>query len=105
MASRSRMLGIGLALYAGAIFVLLWAGAAYALLVQPALVDDAWAWLTGLPTVPAIVVWVAGLPIGIALWAVHADLAPILAVLVAVGLVVWTGLAVQGMFRAFRPGA
>jgi hypothetical protein len=103
MTSRSRILEMGLAAYAGAIFVLLWAGAAYALLVEPGLIDDAWAWLTGLSTVPAIIAWILGLPIGIALWVAQADLAPILTLAVGLGLLAWTGLAFRGLLHAFRP--
>ncbi len=94
---------MGLAVYAGAIFVILWVGAAYALLAAPDLIDDAWAWLTGLSTVPAILAWILGLPIAIALWAAQADLAPVLAVAVGLGLLAWTGLAVRGLLHAFRP--
>ena len=62
MASRSRLLEMGLAVYAGAIFVILWVGAAYALLAAPDLIDDAWVWLTRLSTVPASVRASAGAP-------------------------------------------
>jgi hypothetical protein len=104
MMSGSGIIERVLVLYAAAVFVVLWVGAAYALLVDPGIVADAWAWLTGLPILPAILAWILVLPIGVGLWAWQADLAPVLTAIVAIGLVLWTGLAASGLFRAFRPG-
>ncbi len=104
MPSPAKVIEIALVAYATAVFVVLWVGAAYALLVDPGIVTEAWAWLTGLPILPAILAWILVLPIGVGLWAWQADLAPVLTAIVAIGLVLWTGLAASGLFRAFRPG-
>jgi len=97
--SRSAMVENAFTAYALAVFAVLWIGAAWAILVDPGIVDDAWSWLTGLPLVPAIVVWILALPICVGIWAWHADLGPVLTLLVVIGLIVWTSIPVTSVVR------
>ena len=90
---------LALTLAASAVFVLLWGTVAVAALTDGELLADAWAWLTGLDTIPALVAWVAILPVGLFLWAWQANLEPLFMGLVLVGLVMWTGIAWSGLVR------
>jgi hypothetical protein len=82
---------------ASVVFVVLWIYVAVAVFGDETLLEDTWAWLTGLDLIPAVIVWIAILPIGVFLWAWGADLEPILMGLVMVGMVAWTGLAFSGL--------
>lgn len=94
-----RGLEIMLTVLASLVFVGLWVFVAAAALTDGGLVADTWDWVSGLDTVPAIIVWVAILPICVFLWAWQAELEPIWMGLVMVGLVIWTGIAWSGLVR------
>ena len=97
-----RVLEIVLSVCVAAIFVVLWVGVAIAALTDGAILADAWAWLTSLPPVVAVVTWIAILPIAVGLWAWDADLAPIAMGAVLVGLVAWTLVAASGLVKSLR---
>lgn len=90
----------GLTIYASAVFVLLWAGVVIAAFSDGRLLVDAWAWLEGLDTIAAIVVWIAILPIGVYLWAWQAELEPVLMGLVMIGLALWAAAAWSALVRS-----
>jgi hypothetical protein len=69
---------------------------------DPELLVEAWAWLTALSTPVAIVVWVLFLPIAVGLWIWNSSWAPVVGVLLAIGMVAWTLVAVNGVMRALR---
>ena len=94
-----RSFEIALSVYASVVFVGLWLYVAAAVFTDGALLADTWAWLSGLDTIPAILVWMAILPIAIFLWAWQANLEPLFMGLVMLGLVVWTGIAWSGLVR------
>jgi hypothetical protein len=94
-----RALEVVLVVLASLVFVVLWLYVAAAVLADGTLLADTWAWLGGLDTIAAIVVWVAVLPIGVYLWAWQADLEPIWMGLVMAGMVAWTGIAWSGLAR------
>jgi hypothetical protein len=94
-----QVLEVVLVVLASLVFVGLWIYVAAAILADGTLLADTWAWLGGLDTIAAIVVWVAILPIGVFLWAWQADLEPIWMGLVMAGLVGWTGIAWSGLAR------
>lgn len=94
--------GAAVAIGAFAVFVALWVGLAWSLLVDPSLPDEAWAWLRGLDTAPQVVAWIAVLPIGVGLWAWTSSWPPLVLVLVGLGMVAWTLVAVAGVVRALR---
>jgi hypothetical protein len=94
-----QVLEVVLVVLASLVFVGLWLYVAAAILADGTLLADTWAWLGGLDTIAAIVVWVAILPIGVFLWAWQADLEPIWMGLVMAGLVGWTGIAWSGLAR------
>jgi hypothetical protein len=83
-------------------FAVMWIGFAYALLVDPDLLDRAWEWFVDLPTPIAIVVWVLVLPIPVGLWIWHSSWPPVVGALLALGMVAWTVLAVSSLVRAVR---
>jgi hypothetical protein len=97
-----RALEIGLSLYGIAIFTVLWVGFAVGLATGGDLLVDAWAWLTGLEPVAAVIVWILVLPIAVGLWAWNAVGSALVIGAVAVGLVAWTLVAVSGAVRTFR---
>lgn len=94
-----RALELILPIYASVVFVVLWIYVAVAALGDEALLADTWAWLTGLDLIPAVIAWIAILPIGVFLWAWDADLEPMFMGLVMAGLVAWTALALGGLLR------
>ncbi len=104
MRSRTRALEVCLALYAGMAFTLLWIGLGVGLATGGALFTDTWTWLTGLEPIAAVVAWILGLPIAVALWAWNADLSALAAAAIAVGLIGWTLVAISGIVRTFRRG-
>lgn len=103
------MLELGLAIYAAVVFVLLWVYVATAFLTDGQLLTDTWAWLSGLGTLAAIVVWVLVLPVAVFVWAWQAGLDPLWMALIMIGLVIWTGFAWSGLIRVLlrhgRPSA
>jgi len=94
-----RAVELVLVVAASLVFVLLWVYAALDVLTDSSLPADTWAWLSGLPLIPAIVVWLAILPLGVYLWAAQAGLDHIWLGLVVVGLVAWTWIAWSGLVR------
>lgn len=93
---------VAIAIAGFAVFVVLWVGLAYSMVVDASLPEEAWAWLRGLETVPQIVAWIAILPIAVGLWTWTSSWPPIVFALVGLGMVGWTLVAVAGVFRAFR---
>jgi len=96
-----RVLERALAIYGAAIFAILWAGMIVGLANGDSLFADTWAWLTSLEPLAAVAAWVLFLPIAVGLWAWSAGLAQWATVLVLVGLVAWTGIAINGFMRTF----
>lgn len=94
------MLDTVLPLYAAAILTVLWVYVALAAFTGTSLPAETWSWLESLDTLPAIVAWLAILPVGVFLWAEQADLEPLFFGLVMVGLVAWTFFAWSGLIRA-----
>jgi hypothetical protein len=94
-----RAVEAAMSLYGAAIFTVLWAGFAVGLATGGGLLVDAWAWLTGLEPVAAIVAWILLLPIAVGLWAWNASGSVLVIALVGVGLVAWTLLAVSGLVK------
>jgi hypothetical protein len=99
--SAGRAVAVAVSLYAAAIFVVLWVGFAVGLATGGALLVDAWAWLTSLETLWAVVAWILFLPIAVGLWAWNAAGSPVVIGAVLAGLVAWTALAVSGILKAF----
>jgi hypothetical protein len=97
-----RALEVALGLYAAAVFSVLWIGFAVGLATGGGLLVDAWAWLTGLEPVAAVLAWILLLPIAVGLWAWNAVGSPLVMGAVAVGLVAWTLVAVSGLVRTLR---
>jgi hypothetical protein len=94
-----RALELLLTLLASLVFVLLWIYVAAAVLTDGMLLADTWAWLSGLELIPAIIAWIAILPIGVFVWTWQADLEPVFFGLVMLGLVGWTAIAWSGLLR------
>jgi hypothetical protein len=94
-----RRIQLALGAYANGVFLVLWLGFAATLVGAHRLPDDAWHWLTALPPVGQVVVWILLLPITVGLWAHQANLGDLAGLLIGAGLVVWTGLAVRGLIR------
>ena len=97
-----RALEIGLSLYGIAIFTVLWVGFAIGLATGGDLLVNAWAWLTGLAPVAAVIAWILFLPIAVGLWAWNAVGSSLVIGAVAVGLVAWTLVMASGAMRTFR---
>ena len=97
-----RVLEIGLSLYGIAIFTVLWVGFAVGLATGGDLMIDAWAWLTGLEPVAAVMAWLLFLPIAVGLWAWNAVGSALVIGAVAVGLVAWALVMAAGAMRTFR---
>jgi hypothetical protein len=95
----ARLLDVTLPILASIVFVVVWIYVALALFTDSALPADTWTWLEGLDLVPAVVAWIALLPLGVFLWAWQADLEPIWFGLIMVALAGWTFLAWSGTVR------
>jgi hypothetical protein len=100
MARLGRTLDVTLPFLASIVFVVLWAYVALSLFTDSSLPADTWAWLEGLDLVPAVVAWIAMLPLGVFLWASQAELEPIWFGLVMALLVGWTLLAWSSSVRS-----
>jgi hypothetical protein len=94
-----RTLEAVLPVYASAIFVVLWVFVVLAALTDSSLPAETWAWLSALDLLPAIVAWIAILPLGVFLWAAQANLEPVWMALVMLGLIGWTSIAGAGLAR------
>ena len=97
-----RALEIIISLYGAAIFSVLWVGFAVGLSTGGDLLVDAWAWLSGLEPVAAVIAWILILPIAVGLWVWNAVGSPVVTGAVAVGLVAWTLVMASGVVRTFR---
>ncbi len=97
-----RAFEIGLSLYGIAIFTVLWVGFAVGLATGGDLLIDAWAWLTGLAPVAAVIAWIVFLPIAVGLWAWNAVGSSLVIGVVVIGLVAWTLVMASGAVRTFR---
>jgi hypothetical protein len=100
MSRLARILDTGLPILASAVFIVVWIYVALALFTDSTLPADTWAWLEGLELVPAVIAWIALLPLGVFLWAWQAELEPIWFGLVMVLLAGWTFIAWSGTVRA-----
>ncbi|MEA3334553.1 MAG: hypothetical protein U9R25_01495 [Chloroflexota bacterium] len=89
-------------LYANLIFVVLWVGLVVALIMNHEWLDEIWIWTQALPTVPKIIVWVLFLPIMVALWIWESSWPAVGRLLGFAGIVAWTFLAVNSIFKHFR---
>jgi hypothetical protein len=96
-----RAFDVGLSLYGAAVFTVLWGGLLVAVATGGTLLEDAWAWLTGLDTVGAVVAWILLLPIAVGLWAWNEAGSLLVQGVVLVGLTAWTVLVVRGLARTF----
>ena len=96
----ARALDTGLPMLASIVLVVLWLYVVLALFTESSLPADTWDWLQGLDTVPAVVVWLAILPVGVFLWAWQAELEPIFFGLVMLALAGWTWIAWAGAVRS-----
>ena len=97
-----RVLDVTLPVYASAVFVGLWIYVALAVFTDSSLPADTWTWLQGLDVVPAVLAWLAILPIAVFLWAWAADLETLYFGLIMVALAGWTFIAWSGSLRAIR---
>lgn len=100
MSRLGRTLDVTLPILASMVFVLVWVYVSLALFTESSLPHDTWAWLEGLELVPAVLAWIALLPLGVFLWAWQAELEPIWFGLVMALLVGWTFLAWSSSVRA-----
>ena len=100
MSRLGRTLDVTLPILASIVFVVVWIYVALAVLTDSTLPADTWTWLSGLELVPAVVAWIALLPLAVFLWAWQADLEPIWFGLIMVALAGWTFLAWSGSVRA-----
>jgi hypothetical protein len=96
------MVSRALSTYAVVILAVLWAGFAVALAVDRAWLDLLWHWVSALPPVAEILVWVLFLPIMVGLWIWESSWPTLLRLLAFAGMVVWTFLAVSSFIRAGR---
>jgi len=91
-----------ISIYAIVIFVVLWVGFAVALFVNREWLDLLWNWVSALPAVMEVIVWVLFLPIMVLLWIWESSWPALMRLLGFAGLVAWTLLAVSGLARAMR---
>ena len=85
-----------------AMFVVVWVGFAIVLLGDRSFVDQAWESLRAMPAPIQLVVWVLFLPIAVGMWIIESDWSTFVGLLLGLGMVVWTIVAVAGLVRAFR---
>lgn len=85
-----------------AVFVLTWAGFAYALAVDPAILDDVWAWFQGLQMPLAVVIWIVFLPLVVGLWIWESTWPPLVGLALGLGMLAWTLASVSGTIRLLR---
>ena len=85
-----------------AMFVIVWAGYAIALRGDRGFIDQSWEWLRSLPPPIQVTVWVVILPIAVGMWIFESEWPMTAGVLLGVGMIAWTLVAVAGVVRAFR---
>ena len=100
--SLGRVPGVALSLLMIGVFVVMWAGLLGAVLADARFLTDFWTWITGLPLILAVVAWILFLPIAVGAWAWTADLGPVVMLLVVIGLIGWTGVALAGTRKSLR---
>ena len=100
MARLGRFLDASLPVLAAVVFAILWIYVALVVLTDSSLPADTWDWLSGLEPVPAVIAWLALLPLAVFLWAWQAQLAPVVFGLVIALLVGWSFIAWSGLLRA-----
>ncbi len=100
MSRLGRFLDTVLPILAAIVFVVVWVYVALAAFTESTLPADTWAWLEGLDMASAVIAWIAILPLGVFLWAWHAELEPIWFGLIIALLVGWTFIAWSGSVRA-----
>ena len=91
-----------LSIYAIVIFVVLWVGFAFALVVNQEWLDLLWSWVRSLPLMVEIIVWVLFLPIMVGLWIWESSWPALVRLLGFAGIVAWTLVAVSGLRKAMR---
>jgi hypothetical protein len=92
-----------LSIYAILVFVLLWAGLAVTLVVNPAWLEAVWNNVQGLPWLPRIAVWLLLLPIMVGLWIWQSPWPVLIRLLGFAALAGWTLLAAASLRRTRRP--
>ena len=102
VSKRENTVGLAMSAYASAIFVVLWVVFAVGLLGNPEWLDGLWDWVRGLPGVWEIIVWVACLPITVALWIRESSWPPLARLAGFAGIVIWTLAAFSSLWRALR---
>lgn len=88
-----------LTIYSLVVFVILWIGLAYTMIVNPALLDQLWNWVRALPLWQEIIVWVLLLPIMVGLWIWESSWPMIFRWLATAGLVGWTLLPISNLIK------
>jgi len=91
-----------MAIYANAIFVVLWVGFIIALVMNREWMGVLWNWAQALPLVPKIIVWVMFLPILVGLWIWESSWPTLGRLIGLTSIVAWTLLAVSSIYRVFR---
>jgi hypothetical protein len=91
-----------LSIYAIVIFVVLWVGFAFALVVNQDWLDLLWSWVQSLPLVVEIIVWVLFLPIMVGLWIWESSWPALVRLLGFAGIVAWHLVAVSGLRKAMQ---
>jgi len=81
-----------LAISVWAFFVSVWVALGVLLVVSPGVVDDLWVWIGDQPTIAQIAIWVAFLPVTIALAVLQTDWADWVRIGVLILCVIWTTL-------------
>ena len=100
MSRLGRVLDTVLPILASLVFVVVWVYVALAMITDSTLPAETWDWLQGLDIIPAVIAWLALLPLGVFLWAWFAELEAIWFGMVMLGLVGWTWIAWAGTVRA-----
>ena len=96
----SRGVELALTLLASVVFVVLWVYVVLVTFTDSTIPADTWAWLSGLDTIAAVIVWILILPVAVYLWAWQADPGPLIMGVIMVGLVGWSLIAWSGLGRA-----
>ena len=91
-----------MAIYANAIFAMLWAGFFLALAINREWLDLVWNWSQALPLAERIVVWLLFLPILVGLWIWESSWTSFARLVGLIGIIAWTLVAVASIFRNFR---
>ncbi len=91
-----------LSTFALVIFVVLWLGFIFALIINRDWLDLLWNWMQALPLVVEIIVWVLFLPITVGLWIWESSWPVLLRLLGFAGIIGWTLLALSSYIRYHR---